>query len=109
MLFRSQDGNYIWCMECGRYFLDKQTGVGTFNAVITNLSPLKQTHANILYNLRHDRLTKLYNKKAFCRRTAEIIAQYPNVEFEVMRLNIARFKVINDLFGEENGDRLLKY
>ena len=106
---RRQDGNYIWCMECGRYFLDKQTGVGTFNAVITNLSPLKQTHANILYNLRHDRLTKLYNKKAFCRRTAEIIAQYPNVEFEVMRLNIARFKVINDLFGEENGDRLLKY
>lgn len=104
-----QDGSYIWCMECGRYVLDKATGVGTFNAVITNLSPLKQTHATFLYNLRHDRLTNLYNKKAFCRRAAEILDENPDTEFEIMRFNIARFKVINDLFGEEIGDKLLKY
>ena len=104
-----QDGSYIWCMECGRYLFDKTTGVGAFNAVITNLSPLKQTHASFLHNLRHDRLTNLYNKKAFCRRAAEVIAQEPDREFEIMRFNIARFKVINDLFGEETGDRLLKY
>jgi len=76
---------------------------------ITNLSPLKQTHATFLYSLRHDRLTGLYNKKAFCRRTAEILEQYPDTAFEIMRFNIARFKVINDLFGEETGDKLLKY
>lgn len=104
-----QDGSYIWCMECGRYVFDKRSGVGIFNAVITNLSPLKQTHATFLYNLRHDRLTGLYNKKAFCRRTAEILDENPHTEFEIMRFNIARFKVINDLFGEETGDKLLKY
>ena len=106
---RRHDGTYIWCMECGRYVLDKETGAGTFNAVVTNLSPLKQTHASFLYNLRHDRLTNLFNKKTFCRQTAEIIADHPDTEFEIMRFNIARFKVINDLFGEETGDKLLKY
>lgn len=65
--------------------------------------------ASFLYNMHYDRLTNLYNKKAFCRRVAEVLAQYPDKEFELMRFNIARFKVINDLFGEETGDKLLKY
>ena len=106
---RRADDSYIWCIECGRYVLDPKSGIGTFNAVITNLSPLKQTHASFLYNLRHDRLTNLYNKKAFCRRVAEVLADNPDTEFEIMRFNIARFKVINDLFGEETGDKLLRY
>ena len=106
---RRQDDRYIWCMECGRYVQDGKAGAGIFQAVITNLSPFKQTHASFLYDLRHDRLTGLYNKKAFCHRTAEIIGQHPDTEFEIMRFNIVRFKVINDLFGEETGDKLLKY
>ena len=65
--------------------------------------------ASFLYNMHYDRLTKLYNKKAFCQRVTEVLAQHPDIEFELMRFNIARFKVINDLFGEETGDKLLKY
>jgi len=65
--------------------------------------------ASVIYNLHYDRLTNLYNKKAFCRRVAECLKQCPDMEFEIMRFNIARFKVINDLFGEETGDKLLKY
>ncbi len=65
--------------------------------------------ASFLYNLHYDRLTNLYNKKAFCRNVADVLAQYPDTEFEIMRFNIARFKVINDLFGEEMGDKLLRY
>ncbi len=64
---------------------------------------------SFFYDLRYDRLTHLYNKKVFCQRAAEIISQHPEKEFEIMRFNIARFKVINDLFGEETGDKLLKY
>ena len=65
--------------------------------------------ASFFYKQRYDRLTNLYNKKAFCQRAAEIIEKHPEKEFEIMRFNIARFKVINDLFGEETGDKLLKY
>lgn len=64
---------------------------------------------SFFYNFRYDRLTNLYNKKAFCQKAAEIISLHPEKEFEIMRFNIARFKVINDLFGEETGDKLLKY
>ena len=64
---------------------------------------------SFLYNLNYDRMTNLYNKKAFCRDVAEVLQKYSDTEFEIMRFNIARFKVINDLFGEETGDKLLRY
>ena len=70
---------------------------------------IQKGFASFYYNLRYDRLTNLYNKKEFCRRVADTIAAHPEIEFEIMRFNIARFKVINDLFGEETGDKLLKY
>ena len=65
--------------------------------------------ASFYHSLRFDKLTNLYNKKEFCRRVAAVIASHPEMEFEIMRFNVARFKVINDLFGEEMGDKLLKY
>ena len=86
MMFREDDGG---CLLCG---INVQRGFASF-----------------LYNLHYDRLTNLYNKKAFCRNAAEILEKYPDLEFEIMRFNIARFKVINDLFGEETGDKLLRY
>lgn len=103
-----QDGSYIWCLECG-HVEHSSSGADTVTSIIVNLSPLKQIHSTFLHQLRHDRLTNLYNKNAFCRRVSEVLAEHPETEFEVMRFNIARFKVINDLFGEETGDRLLKY
>jgi len=86
LMFREDEGA---CRLCG---INAQRGIASF-----------------LYNLHFDRLTNLYNKKAFCRHVVEVLAQYPDMEFEIMRFNIARFKVINDLFGEETGDKLLRY
>ncbi len=86
LMFREDEGV---CRLCG---INVQRGIASF-----------------LYNLHFDRLTNLYNKKAFCRHVVEVLAQYPDMEFEIMRFNIARFKVINDLFGEETGDKLLRY
>ena len=86
MMFREENGSFFLCG------LNVQRGLASF-----------------LYNLHYDRLTNLYNKKTFCRRVMEVFAQYPDKEFEIMRFNIARFKVINDLFGEETGDKLLQY
>ncbi len=102
-------GKFIWCMECGRYILDKAEGQGTFSSIVTNITPLKQTHENFIYTMRHDALTGIYNKNAFYQRTEEILARNMDKNFEIMCIDVARFKVINDLFGEKTGDRLLQY
>ncbi len=103
-----KDGSLLWIMECGRRVLD-QLGKATYSSLLTNITPLKRTSENLLYRVSYDALTGIYNKTAFYQKAQEIIGENPEMSFEIMRIDIERFKVINDLFGEETGDRLLKY
>lgn len=103
-----KDGSLIWVMECGRRITDDD-GRYTFNSIITDITPLKKTRENLIYRVSYDDLTGIYNKAAFYQKAQELIHANPQETFEILRVNVERFKVINDLFGEEMGDRLLKY
>ena len=54
-----------------------------------------------------DAKTGIYNKQAFCCRAAEIIARVPERSYVLVRWDIDYFKVFNDTYGVEEGDRLL--
>ncbi len=56
-----------------------------------------------------DELTGIYNRSTFYKKVVELFKLYPKDNFVIIRLNVERFKLINDLFGEETGDRLLRY
>ena len=57
----------------------------------------------------YDELTGIYNKQAFYAKTKEMLLDNPDKNFDLLRINIERFKVLNDLFGESTGDKLLRY
>lgn len=59
------------------------------------------------YLATHDRLTGLYNREYFFQKAEQIIRRNPDVERYMVCTNIRNFKLINDLFGEEMGDRVL--
>ncbi|MBQ8825854.1 MAG: bifunctional diguanylate cyclase/phosphodiesterase [Oscillospiraceae bacterium] len=54
-----------------------------------------------------DKLTGLCSKSIFCRRTEAAVAD-ASKEYAVIYFDILRFKAINDIFGIEKGDALLK-
>ncbi len=54
-----------------------------------------------------DERTGILNKKAFCRKTAELLAAHPNKSYVILRWDIDRFKIFNDTFGVPAGDILL--
>ncbi len=57
----------------------------------------------------YDGATGLFNREAFCSRAADMMTDYPDKSFDILRINIERFKVINEVFGEQQGDKLLNY
>jgi len=57
----------------------------------------------------HDALTGLYNRSHFFERTRKMIDANPDTTFVFIRIDIDRFSLINSFWGEEEGDRLLKY
>lgn len=61
------------------------------------------------YLATYDELTGIYNKQAFYTKTKEMLLDNPDNNFDLLRINIERFKVLNDLFGESTGDKLLRY
>ena len=61
------------------------------------------------YLATYDELTGVYNKQAFYAKTKEMLLDNPDKNFDLLRINIERFKVLNDLFGESTGDKLLRY
>ncbi len=61
------------------------------------------------YLAEYDDLTGIYNKNKFFQESGELLKENVDVKFVVVRLDINRFSLINDFFGNKEGNRLLKY
>ena len=55
----------------------------------------------------YDQLTGLYNREFFCKKTAERLSGDP-AELQIVCIDIQGFKLINDLYGLEHGDEVLR-
>ena len=60
------------------------------------------------YLATHDTLTGLYNKNYFAVKAAELLKTNPDEKWLLFSSNIKDFKFINDLFGLEKGNEVLK-
>lgn len=86
-----------------------------YYAVITNVT-LEKERENMLelelsrcqYRSGRDSLTGIYNLECFVRKTAQLIEQHPKETFVVGKWNIDRFKAVNELFGSQMGDQVIR-
>lgn len=75
---------------------------------MTRIQVERKDYVRLQNKVRQDELTGLYNKKYFYERAAQMIADSKD-EMCIVLMDITNFKVVNDLFGLENGDKLLRY
>lgn len=74
---------------------------------MANLIKLRETAA-LVNQFQYDRLTGLYSKEFFYRKVRERLDENPDKEYTIVCTNIENFKLYNDSFGREAGDRLLR-
>ena len=55
-----------------------------------------------------DAVTGGLNREGFFHRAHEILEKHPNQKFAILYMNMKRFRAINDLYGYENGDMVLR-
>ena len=60
------------------------------------------------YRARHDELTGLYTRPYLYSRIRERLAEAPDEAFCIAFANVSSFKLINDVFGVDFGDSVLK-
>ena len=74
---------------------------------IEDKKEIEAANQKLIYRADYDVLTGIYNRQAFCRETAKILESENDKKYVLLRLDVERFKVINDLFGTEIGDDVL--
>ncbi|MGN1083553.1 MAG: putative bifunctional diguanylate cyclase/phosphodiesterase [Lachnospiraceae bacterium] len=54
-----------------------------------------------------DELTGIYNRQGFLTATEQLLKAHPDLQFCLIYWNIRKFRITNDLFGWESGDKIL--
>ncbi len=65
--------------------------------------------ASIISDLQRDKLTKLLNRDAFLKRAEELVKSREAGYYIMAYFDVDKFKVINDQYGMEKGDDLLRH
>ncbi len=98
-----KDGSHCY-VEISVFLIKDVMGeVLGFRGVARNISDL-------LYLIYHDSLTGLYNRKAFFQKLKETLAyaRRDNNEKNIFYMDLDRFKQVNDDYGHDVGDEILK-
>lgn len=94
--------------------------LGAYDILVRPFSPaiIKRRIANTIKLLKtaavidlieKDALTGLYSMNFFTKKITEVIQTNTNKSYLLIFANISRFKLVNELFGRTEGDRLLNF
>lgn len=100
------DGQRIWVLDSGRQFTDNSGGAH-INCVITDISQLKEAMEELRRRAEYDELTGICNKRTFYLKTRKMLDEDTKQRYAIMRTDISRFKVINDMLGFAVGDEII--
>lgn len=97
----------IECVALGRLDDPDIAGIIVNARDITERATMEEM---LRYQAEHDSLTELPNRTLFLERLKEAIqeAQHVSNDISLLMLDINRFKEINDTFGHNHGDQLLR-
>lgn len=70
---------------------------------------LREKNKELYYRANHDPITGLYNRERFFEVAAELIKKQPERKCRIVCSDIKDFKLVNDMYGDETGNQVLRY
>lgn len=104
---RRRDGQYIWC-KVTYTKLDDGESVERYIGTLNDVDAATRSEQALRLRAEHDPLTGAYNTQTFFEKIDKLIKNRPNEQYCILRFDVAGFKAINESFGLEEGNRLLR-
>lgn len=97
------DGTHRWLRVQAQ-----RTATG-YDVSLTDVTALKQAESHLIYESQHDKLTGALNRHGLDRRIESCLSDPARAEhLAVCYVDLDRFKVLNDVFGHQAGDAVLR-
>jgi diguanylate cyclase (GGDEF)-like protein/PAS domain S-box-containing protein len=112
LVLRNRYGREILIQHSAAPIRDRNNSVIGAVLVCHDVSKEQRLHRALLYQVSHDTLTGLINRRTFERRLSEAVARVrasasAGVTHALLYLDLDQFKLVNDTCGHGAGDRLL--
>lgn len=75
---------------------------------LANTIKLRETAA-LINAVEKDELTGVYSKGFFYKEAEKMLLENGSLGYDIVCMDIERFKLVNDLFGMQEGDKLLRH
>lgn len=99
----------VRCLKIGASdFVSKPYNPEVVRHRVRSLIKLKESTA-MLNTLERDSLTGLFSKEFFYQRVTDVVTQNPDSDYQIICSDIENFKVVNEKYGSNEGDRVLAY
>ena len=115
---RNKDGNYVWYYDRGKVTRRNENGEAiVVSGIVFDISKnkimeneLKETNEKLQELAITDELTSVFNKRGMLEKLNNEIQRYNRTKvcFSLIMIDIDHFKLINDNFGHNVGDIVLK-
>lgn len=100
---------YDWFLVTAICFFDGNRNRQSISYLFTNINERAEIEQNLKFYSEKDTLTALPNMRAFLQSAQVLIEEHPEEEYEIVRMDIERFRIISEMFGIDEGDKLLKF
>ncbi len=102
-----RDMDYVYDVESRKVYDDKGIYAGAY-VQVTDRSEEERHREADLYRSTHDPLTGVYNRNELYHQTEEVLKRDKKGDYTIIVSDIKDFKMINDIFGSEVGDEVLR-
>ena len=107
---RRRDGSTIWVRDTCRIACDEDGRIRTYEGILQDITEQKEYERRLNYMARHDPLTGVFNRHALNEILEREIRRARRYEHPigVMMVDVNRFKEVNDRYGHDTGDEVLR-
>lgn len=104
----SRNGDYDWCKwTLTNVYGDMGEKIETVGTII-DVNEYMKAYEVLKYRAEYDALTGVYNSEKFYHECRRSMRACPKNDFAMISVDIDKFKLVNDMYGNVVGDKLLK-